>query len=547
MYITASLRSLIPTLLYILTSYALCQKLASQNWISFFRDVISASMVQYKTVPQDEGSSGQNHNDIELGEQEKVDIKDYEPNESNKFQAPVFQDDNELNNQQHTNDDSDSLLNTPSVESFDLDFEEQGQDSLVPGRSTMKMAFMNMANAILGAGIIGQAFAFKNTGLVGGIIIMVILTGLIDWTLLLVVLNAEKSHTKLYQDTVDYCFGPAGRVVLLFSISSFAYGGCMAFCVIIGDTIPHVLKVFIPQSFQDLALGWILSRNSIIIIFTTCVSYPLSLNRDISKLAKASGFALVGMLTIIVMTVVRAPFVSPALKSETPVVLFNSRVFQGISVISFALVCHHNALFIYNLMKQQNPKKFGQLTHVACLISMACCLVMAINGVLQFGEKTKGNILNNFASDDNWINVARFCFGLNMLTTFPLELFVVRDVIKDILYREELTTKQHVIITSVLVFFSMSVSLFTCNLGLILELIGATSASLMAYIIPPLCHLKLCWNDFDSRSATRNELLMFVGKTVVPSLSCVLFGFSVMVISSYMSIRGGGGGSQCIE
>ena len=79
-----------------------------------------------------------------------------------------------------------------------------------------------------------------------------------------------------------------------------------------------------------------------------------------------------------------------------------------------------------------------------------------------------------------------------MLTTFPLEIFVVRDVLKEIILAKkasvdgstadlELSSKQHFFITSFLVFSSMSVALFTCNLGMILELVGATSASLMAY------------------------------------------------------------------
>ena len=51
----------------------------------------------------------------------------------------------------------------------------------------------------------------------------------------------------------------------------------------------------------------------------------------------------------------------------------------------------------------------------------------------------------------------------------------------------------------------MSVALFTCNLGMILELVGATSASLMAYIIPPLCYLKLSWNQVDYKLAMPKE------------------------------------------
>lgn len=431
------------------------------------------------------------------------------------------------------------------------------------GKSSMKMAFMNMANSILGAGIIGQPFAFRNSGLVGGTVVLVILTVLIDWTLRLIVINAQKSNTRLYQDTVHYCFGRWGRVLLLFSISSFAYGGCMAFCVIIGDTIPHVLKAFTLKAILDLPFGWLFARNTIIVVFTTCISYPLSLNRDISKLARASGLALVGMLIIVVLTVVRGPFVDKSLRAPltTAEWTVNSNIFQGISVISFALVCHHNTVFIYNSLRNATTERFAKLTHVACGISMVCCLVMAVNGLVNFGDKTKGNLLNNFKSDDNWINVARFCFGLNMLTTFPLELFVVRDVLKDIIMASrgsedgstahlELSSRQHFFITTFLVFTSMGVSLLTCNLGIILELIGATSASLMAYIIPPMCYLRLTWIEIDYHSAPPDERRRFLWKTAVPSVACAVFGVTIMVVSSTMSIRtalSGKGSEHCVE
>lgn len=419
-------------------------------------------------------------------------------------------------------------------------------------KSNMRMAFMNMANSILGAGIIGQPYAFKETGVVGGIVVLILLTWLIDWTLRLIVINASLAHTRSYQDTVMYCFGKYGRGLLLFAISSFAYGGCMAFCVIIGDTIPHVLKAFIPHSItHSAALSWLFHRNTITVLFTTCISYPLSLNRDISKLAKALGFALVGMLIIVIITVIRGHFVDPSLKAKLTIQewTLNINVFQGISVISFALVCHHNTLFIYQSLERATIAKFSKLTHVACLVSMVCCFVMGVSGVLNFGGNTKGNILNNFKSDDNWINIARFCFGLNMLTTFPLEIFVVRDVLKDIVLAGhsdvgstgstahlELSSKQHFFITTVLVVTSMSVSLFTCNLGIILELIGSTSASLMAYIIPPMCYLKLKWDSIDYKTMNKSEKRLFILQTVLPTVGCAIFGFLVMVISSYMSI-----------
>lgn len=482
--------------------------------------------------------------------------------------------------QEHFGGDDDIHQDIPlqdlaDIESLDFensiqqeqDLEAASIDQEGSGTSNMKMAFMNMANSILGAGIIGQPFAFKNSGVLGGVLVMIFLTVLIDWTLRLIVVNAQLSQTRSYQDTVYFCYGKWGKILLLFSISSFAYGGCMAFCVIIGDTIPHVLKSALPNSWTDpdtSIIGWMFGRNVIITIFTACISYPLSLNRDISKLAKASGFALLGMLIIVVVTVVRGPMADSSLKSSLSKGewFFSVNIFQGISVISFALVCHHNTIFIYNSLKDATVGKFAKLTHWACGISMCFCLLMGLSGLLNFGDNTKGNVLNNFKSDDTWINIARFCFGLNMLTTFPLELFVVRDVLKDIVLASksdpesngstahlELSDRQHFIITTVLVFSSMSVALFTCNLGMILELIGATSASLMAYIIPPLCYLKLSYDRLDFRNADKKEKIKFYLKKCSPSIACTVFGFAVMIISSIMTIHTGlnsdDSGSHC--
>ena len=38
---------------------------------------------------------------------------------------------------------------------------------------------------------------------------------------------------------------------------------------------------------------------------------------------------------------------------------------------------------------------------------MMACLTMALAGFVTFGEKTQGNILNNFPNDNLMVNIAR--------------------------------------------------------------------------------------------------------------------------------------------
>lgn len=123
---------------------------------------------------------------------------------------------------------------------------------------------------------------------------------------------------------------------------------------------------------------------------------------------------------------------------------------------------------------------------------MVACLVLALAGFLTFGDKTLGNVLNNFSPDNSMVNVARLCFGLNMLTTLPLEAFVCREVMFNYWYPgEAFNLKLHVIFSTGLVVSAMGLSLITCDLGAIFELVGATSACTLAYILPPLCYMKL--------------------------------------------------------
>ena len=123
---------------------------------------------------------------------------------------------------------------------------------------------------------------------------------------------------------------------------------------------------------------------------------------------------------------------------------------------------------------------------------MVACIVLALAGFLTFGSKTLGNVLNNFSPDNSMVNVARLCFGLNMLTTLPLEAFVCREVMFNYFFPgDPFNLKLHVVFSTGLVVSAMGLSLVTCDLGAIFELVGATSACMLAYILPPLCYMKL--------------------------------------------------------
>ena len=329
----------------------------------------------------------------------------------------------------------------------------------------------------------------------------------------------------------------------------------VAFCIIVGDTIPHVLSALFP-SLPTTPFLWLLTdRRAVIVVFILGISYPLSLYRDIAKvriltivlqcsltnklqLAKASTLALVSMLVIIITVITQGVRIPSSDRGELRGLLFIAPgVFQAIGVISFAFVCHHNSLLIYGSLRKPTLDRFARVTHWSTGVSMVACMIMALAGFLTFGSNTQGNVLNNFPS--NWIlvNIARFCFGLNMLTTLPLEAFVCREVMTNYYFPgEPWNPNRQLIFSTSLVVTAMTLSLLTCDLGAVFELIGATSACALAYILPPLCYIKL------SKNKEKWWKKYIAG--VIVAFGCVVMALSLVLAVAKM-VRHEGGVKSC--
>lgn len=249
------------------------------------------------------------------------------------------------------------------------------------------------------------------------------------------------------------------------------------------------------------------------------------------------------MLVILITVLSQGPLVDSDLRGDLKGLLFiNDGFFQAVGVISFgsfscpsrpstlphsltiflAFVCHHNSLLIYGSLKTPTIDRFSTVTHYSTIASLIACLLMALSGFLTFGNLTKGNVLNNFPSQGHIVvQIARLCFGLNMLTTLPLECFVCREVMNNFWFPDEpYEPTRHLIFSSALVVAAMGVSLVTCDLGAVFELIGATSACALAYILPPLCYIKL---------STRSWRF-------IPAIACIMFGSAVLIISLFQAM-----------
>ncbi|KND04095.1 uncharacterized protein SPPG_01537 [Spizellomyces punctatus DAOM BR117] len=407
---------------------------------------------------------------------------------------------------------------------FDLD--EEGEIVDVGGieehASGVWDATFNFTNSIIGAGIIGLPYAFAESGFATGVLLLFALTFVVDWTVNLLIVDGKLAGTRSYQELVKRCFGRWGFIAVSVFQFVFAYGAMCAYAIIVGDTLPVVLSQ-LPSKTPLYSV--LTSRRAMITLTTLFVSLPLSLYRDISALAKTSAVSL-GAIVFIVLAVVGAGAWEGRQGGDVSWV--GGGVFQAIGVISFAFVCHHNTFLIYGSLRKPTMDRFAVVTHLSTGLSLLACLVLACGGYLVFTDKTQGNILNNFSPTHPLITLARLCFGINMFLTFPLECFVCREVLLHCIYGQGEEEKPvslpiHAGTTVALTLSAMGVALWTCDLGIVLEITGGFAATVLAYILPPLCYIYL------SSGPT------FSLKKAGPLL-CIGFGVVVMVLSTSMAV-----------
>lgn len=85
-----------------------------------------------------------------------------------------------------------------------------------------------------------------------------------------------------------------------------------------------------------------------------------------------------------------------------------------------------------------------------------------------------GDLLENYCWDDDLMNLSRLLFSITILLTFPIECFVVRDVLETSFLRKDpnipISDNVHYGITLGIIAVTYIISMTTDCLGVVLEL-----------------------------------------------------------------------------
>lgn len=439
--------------------------------------------------------------------------------------------------------------------------------SLLPKvKSDIPGACSNLVNSIVGAGIIGIPFAFQQSGLVSGVVLLILVGVLTDKTLRMIVELASCSPQLkgrgvwAYDDLMHLAFGRKGRWFVLVSMFVAAYGAMVAYLLIIKDTLPVVWGIVLDG---DNSVGSFWEREFVMLLTSLLIVVPLSMQRDFSALSCTSGVSVACDLLLVAFVAKAAPIgESLADAGGFGTVLTQSIVhkgfFIGFGVLTVAMCCQHSAFIVASSLQNPTPKRWSFVTISSLSISTICCLILGITGYLGFLEETQGDVLNNFPIG-RASNAARSLLAITMFFTYPMEAFVARHVLVQLIWKGDMdgyvletqtattttqiagaadddgstvpgslaattvaaatTTQKRVSskiagclnrrhqVTLLIYLLTLMPALIVDDLGPVLSITGAIGGCCLAYIGPGLAYLGIHGEDFLRRLAGAIEAL----------------------------------------
>jgi solute carrier family 38 (sodium-coupled neutral amino acid transporter), member 11 len=408
-------------------------------------------------------------------------------------------------------------------------------------KTSVLMTALNFANGVIGAGIIGLPAALSEAGFLPGILLCILVAIVSSYTIRLLSQLGNAHNASTYEELAQRAFGSAGFYIICTATFLFSFGAMISYLIILADTIP---AVFMTVTNWSSTAPILVNRQFVLSILAFVFVLPLSFLRNYALLAKLAVIKMVAILFLVITVVVyypRVPKVETGESSTYLYVSFHSGFFSAVGTIAFAFVCHHMTFMAYRSLINATTRRFGYVVHLAIFFSTMLSLIMAVFGYLTFLTTTEGDIFVNYTNvpgigSEPLINIARLLLGINMIFTFPGELFICRHTIEALIekrrsyyrwldvggrgavhdpkilqrlsevneaaklqsadfwnFKKGITRPlmEHVLLTLVLFWSSLGIALSTQSLGFVLEITGATTAVIVAFVFPAAIRLRL--------------------------------------------------------
>lgn len=433
------------------------------------------------------------------------------------------------------------------------------------GHATIVSCISNLANTIMGTGMLTFPLAMASAGIIPGVITCVFSGAVAVFGLYLLTLCATQTqHRRASFFAVSELTFPRAAVFFDAAIAIKCFGVSISYLIIVKGLMPKVVRSFYhvltPPSTNP--PPWILSGAVWLTLFMVFL-IPLAFLRRIDSLRHTSYVALfsVAYLVVIVISCYFWPPSGTPPSGEIHLIHFTPTFVSTFPIQVFAFTCAQNIFPLYNEVKTNSQKRMNIIIGSSIGSAIMTYEVIGIFGYLTFGSNVGANIIAMYPSTSIFIACGQLAIVVLVLFSYPLQVHPCRNCLDKVFQWKyvqttvpaktdndeeeeeeeeneeeenglsEMTTLKHTMLTSAIVVGSFTIAYLVDDLQKVLSFVGSTGSTTISFILPGLLYWKLTRDD-PSKSRALNW----------GALGLAVYGGFILIFSlgfnTYQAIKG---------
>jgi len=312
-------------------------------------------------------------------------------------------------------------------------------------------------------------------------------------------LQAKASHDINYSDIGFAAFGLTGRTIIDFALLTSQIGFCCAYLIFITENLHN----YVPN----------IEKNTYLVMILPPL-FLLTLVKDLSRFAVFSLFAQVSNL--FAFTVVYWFDFQHLHLAQVHPKEFSIEGFPY--YFSVAIYCFEGAGMILSLeqsLATDVRSRFKDYFVTTIMAITTLYITFGAAGYLSYGPETKDIITLNLPTTDgfNFALLVKACLCFSLFFTYPIMLFPVTSILEKKLSSVSTTSTPmfSMVLRLVIVTLTGLTVVKVPNFGQLMALVGASCCTLLAFIMPALCHLVLFRKENDRFGTTLDYTLIWLG------------------------------------
>lgn len=296
-------------------------------------------------------------------------------------------------------------------------------------------ATFSLVATMVGGGVLSLPFAMSQCGLVLGTFCLLLSAVASAWTLSMLVDCARATGRDSFELVGHAAYGEVSQKATIGLVFMICWLTKIAYFVLLTDLLVPVAELVVPSLRTSYTPE---TTRRIVVCIAALFLSPMCFRSSLSALrfmcfASVSSVAVVGAVVGIraFESLGREHTIQVQLPSHLNRMVqvmpnYNlwpeswEQAMYALPIFGVSFLCHFNALPTHQELERPTRYRMRRVILVTLTLTSLIYLFVSICGYLFAGCFTCGNVLLNFPSDDNLINVARVALGMVLMLNFPL-------------------------------------------------------------------------------------------------------------------------------